>query len=215
MSFSSAQSGRLVLELTLISRGKWAISRRRSLAWLGTAAGTLLHRQAFALEPEVPIPLQVSLLDRVIPFDRNFHLRAIGHLSMAVVVDERDGDSVRIGAQLLNELSARESLGNYRVSATRVAFKSTAALIEDCRRLKAGVVYVTPGIAEATPKLAAGLRGMRVLTVGSLPEQVPQGLVLGSAVRSGKPRVLVNLSEARQQEIDFRADFLRMAEVVG
>jgi hypothetical protein len=175
----------------------------------------LLHQQAFGVEPEVPIPLQVSLLDRVIPFDRNFHLRAAGQLSLAVLVDDKNEDSVRIGAQLLNELSARESLGNYRLSATRVAFKSTAGLVEDCRRLKAGVVYVMPGVREATPKLAAGLRGMRVLTVGSLPEQVPQGLVLGSAVRSGKPRVLVNLSEARQQEVDFRADFLRMVEVVG
>jgi hypothetical protein len=175
----------------------------------------LLHRQAQGLEPEVPLRLQVSLLDRVIPFDRNFHVRVVGQLSLAIVVDDGNEDSVRVGAQLLNELSARESLGNYRLTAHRVPFKSMSGLVEDCKYLKAGVVYVTPGVREATPRLATGLRGMKVLTVGTMPEQVPGGLVLGSAVRSGKPRVLVNLTEARQQEVDFRADFLRMAEVVG
>jgi hypothetical protein len=40
-------------------------------------------------------------------------------------------------------------------------------------------------------------------------------LALGFAARSGKPRILVNLKQARLQGVDFRADFLRMAEVVG
>jgi hypothetical protein len=77
------------------------------------------------------------------------------------------------------------------------------------------VVCVTPGVREPAAKLATALQGLRVLTVGTVPEDVKQGLVLGFAVRSGKPRVLVNLRQARRQDVDFRADFLRMAEVVG
>jgi hypothetical protein len=48
-----------------------------------------------------------------------------------------------------------------------------------------------------------------------MPEHAAEGAVLCSAVRSGKPRVLINLTQAKLQEVDFRADFLRMAEVVG
>jgi hypothetical protein len=174
-----------------------------------------LSRTGAALEPEVPIRLQVSLLDRVIPFDRNFGVRVHGRLSLAVVVDESNEDSVRIGAQLLSELGARERLGDHPLLAVRVPFKSVQGLSDECKRLKAGVVYVTPGVREPIASLAATLLGLKVMTVGTMPEQVSQGLVLGSAVRSGKPRVLVNLSQARLQEVDFRADFLRLAEVVG
>jgi YfiR/HmsC-like len=188
------------------------VTRRASLA---LAAAALVHAQAGAAEPEVPIRLQVSLLDRVIPFDRNFSVRVYGKLSVLIVVDKSNEDSSRAGTQLEAELTARETLGSYPLVAARVTYGGAATLVDSCKRLRAGVVYLTPGIGESIAALADALRGLRVLTVGSMPEQVAQGLVLGAAVRSAKPRVLVNLSRARQQDVDFRADFLRMAEVVG
>lgn len=191
------------------------VSRRASLVWVGAAASLAIAENSVALEPEVPIRLQISLLDRVIPYDRNFAIRVHGRLTVAVLVDEQNVDSVRVGAQLYSELTTRKSLGNYGLSAARLPFVSVARLTEECKRLRAGVVYVTPGLREATGSLAAALQGLKALSVGTVPEQVSAGLVLGSAVRSGKPRVLVNLKQARQHEVDFRADFLRMVEVVG
>lgn len=191
------------------------LSRRTSLIGLGGFVGFLLPRSAAALEPEVPVRIQVSLLNRVIPFDRKFAIRVHGTLSVVVVVDDHDIDSVRVGAQLLSELTSLDSLGSFEHHATRVTFSSAQALSDECRRLQAGVVYVTPGLREPTIKVAEALQGLKVLSVATLPEQVAQGLVLGSSARSGKPRVLVNLKQAKLQEIDFRADFLRMVEVIG
>jgi hypothetical protein len=114
----------------------------------------------------------------------------------------------------LAELSALSSLGNYAFSATRVGFTATPSAAEDCKKLRAGVVCLTPGLREPTSRVMRELEGQRALTVATLADDVALGCVLGFAVRSGKPRVLVNLARARQQEIDFRADFLRMAEVV-
>lgn len=188
------------------------VTRRASLAWV---AASLVQTRAQAVEPEVPIRLQVSLLDRVIPFDRNFSVRVHGKLSVLIVVDKSNEDSSRVGTQLEAELTGRETLGSYPLVTARVTYGGAATLVDSCKRLRAGIVYLTPGVGESVAALADALRGLRVLTVGSLPEQVAQGLILGAAVRSAKPRVLVNLSRAHQQEVDFRADFLRMAEVVG
>lgn len=188
--------------------------RRRTLGLLGAGAAVLCAADALAADPEVPLRLQVSLLDRVIPFDRNFAVRVHDKLSVVVVVDTSSTDSTRIGAELLRELAALETLGNYPFAVSRVAFAGGQELKDECKRLRAGVVYVTPGMREAVVRLATALQGLRVLTVGAVPEQVTEGLVLGSAQRSGRPRVLVNLSQAKLQEIDFRADFLRMAEVI-
>lgn len=217
--FSNAETGRLTVVVSRFSaaRGYAArfeprFKRRASLAW---AAAALVHTQAFGAEPEVPIRLQVSLLDRVIPFDRNFSVRVHGKLSVLIVVNKSNEDSSRVGTQLEAELSARETLGSYPLVAARVTYGGAATLVDSCKRLRAGIVYLTPGVGESIATLADAMRGLQVLTVGSMPEQVAQGLVLGAAVRSAKPRVLVNLSRAREQGVDFRADFLRMAEVVG
>jgi hypothetical protein len=181
---------------------------------MAAGACCLFEGSAAAVEPEVPIRLQVSLLDRVIPFDRNFAVRVHGQLSAAVVIDSADVDSTRIGAQLLGELSGLRALGNYPLTPVRIGFGGVQPLVEECRRLRVGVVYITPGLTNAVERIAAGLQGLRVLTVGALPEHAKSGLVLSFAVRSGKPRVLVNLAQARKQDVDFRADFLRMAELV-
>jgi hypothetical protein len=185
------------------------------LAGVAATAGVLAAQPALAVEPEVPIRLQVSLLDRVIPFDRNFGIRVHGKLSALVVMEAADPDSTRVAAQLVNELGALPTLGNYPALVARLAFGGVPALVEECKRLRAGVVYFTPGLSATIERLAAALDGLRVLSVGSLPEQAKSGLVLSFAVRSGKPRVLVNLKQARLQEVDFRADFLRMAEVIA
>jgi hypothetical protein len=181
---------------------------------MAATATALVQGTALGVEPEVPIRLQVSLLDRVIPFDRNFPIRVHGKLSAVVVVADSDLDSTRVGAQLLSELGALSTLGNYPLSVARIAFSGVQPLIEECKRLRVGVAYFAPGLSAGVERLAAALQGLRVLSVGSLPEQAKSGLVLSFAVRSGKPRVLVNLKQARQQEVDFRADFLRMAEVI-
>lgn len=86
-------------------------------------------------------------------------------------------------------------------------------MIDECKRLRVGVVWMTT-IGSEVERVATALQGLRVLTVGTLPEHTKSGMVLSFAVRSGKPRVLVNLPQAHRQEVDFRADFLRMAEVL-
>lgn len=191
------------------------LNRRTFLGWAAASLGLFWNRRAWALEPEVPIRLQVDLLGRVIAYDRGFARRVSGELVVMVVASAHDSDSKRVAAQVLSELQGRTRLGDYRQRTSHTTFVGVAALVEECRRRKTGILYFGPGLGVPVGELADALSGLGILTVATLPDQVRQGLVLGFAARSGKPRLLVNLSEARRQRVDFRADFLRMAEVVG
>lgn len=190
-------------------------TRRAWLALAGASTAMLWDADAFAIEPEVPVRLQIDLLSRVIPYDRNFAIRVHGELQVAVLVDAGDSDSSRIGNQVLNDLQGRATLASFKQRPTRLTASNVSAVVDECRRRQAGVVYMTPGLRLPVSGLASALQGLGVLTVAAMPEQVRQGAVLGFAVRSGKPRLLVNLTQARRQQVSFRADFLRMAEVVG
>jgi hypothetical protein len=191
------------------------IGRRTMLGWTAASATLLWHGDVFALEVEVPLRLQVDLLNRVLPYDRNFASRVHSELKIAIITDSGHIDSTRIGAEMLAEFHERPTLGGVRQHASRITFTSTQTLVDECRQQRVGLLYVTPGVRTPIGPLATALHGLGVLTVAAIPEQVRQGLVLGFAVRSGKPRLLVNLTQARQQQVNFRADFLRMAEVVG
>jgi len=190
-------------------------NRRTFFGWAGASLALIWNRRAWALEPEVPIRLQVDLLGRVIAYDRGFAQRVRGELVVTVVAAADDSDSARVAAQVFSELQGRTQLGVYRQRTSHTTFVGVDALVDECRRRKTGILYFGPGLGVPIRELADALAGLGILTVATLPDQVRQGLVLGFAARSGKPRLLVNLSQARRQRVDFRADFLRMAEVVG
>jgi hypothetical protein len=52
-----------------------------------------------------------------------------------------------------------------------------------------------------------------LLTVGATPEYVESGIVLGFDLVSGRPKLLINLSQARKQQVDFPASVLRLMKV--
>ncbi len=191
------------------------ITRRALLALAGATAALAWDGEALAVDPEVPVRLQIDLLNRVIPYDRNFATRVRGELQIGVLTDISDTEAHRVANQVLNELRGRPMLGNFPQRPSQIAASNVAAIVDECRRRKLGVLYVTPISRLSISALAVALQGLGVMTVAAIPEHVRQGAVLGFAVRSGKPRLLVNLTQAKQQQVSFRADFLRMAEVVG
>jgi hypothetical protein len=57
------------------------------------------------------------------------------------------------------------------------------------------------------------LTPVSVLSVGDVPEYVPDGVVLGFDLEAGKPKLLVNLDQARRQNVEFTSDVLRLMKV--
>jgi hypothetical protein len=74
-------------------------------------------------------------------------------------------------------------------------------------------VYLTPGFDDDVPRIGASLRGVDVLSLGAVPDYVSQGVVLGFDLESGKPKILINLDQAKQQNVSFPADVLRLMKV--
>jgi hypothetical protein len=74
-------------------------------------------------------------------------------------------------------------------------------------------VFLGPGLESEMARVRAALTGLDVISVAASREYVPLGAVLGFELASGKPRILVNLPQARKQNVDFRADVLKMMRV--
>ncbi|HEX2678147.1 MAG TPA: YfiR family protein [Polyangiales bacterium] len=178
------------------------------------AAATFGLSIAGAEDAEVPVRLQIDLLGRVLPYDRNFAARAGEELHVLVVIKSDDADSKRLGAQILAELRARSLLGQVRHTTELVSFSDARTLAGLCKARRAGLVYLSSGLRNELPAIAQALRGSDVLSVATLADDVKRGAVLGFSASSGKPKLLVQLAQARSQHVDFRADFLRLAQVV-
>ena len=163
---------------------------------------------------EVPVRLQAELLSKVVAYDRNFPERARGRALVLVVVAPGDAASERLGEQIQSELGVLEQFGGLPHAEEVVRFSSRRALADLVKSRGAAVVYLSGGFGEEMPAVASLLAELSVLSVGVTPAYVPKGAVLGFDAEAGRPKLVVNLKQARLQKVAFRPELLKLARVI-
>jgi hypothetical protein len=177
-------------------------------------AAAVPPRLASAEQPEVPIRLQAELLAKVAGYDRSFAERAQGMAVVLIAVRQGDPDSERIAAELAAELERRPIIGGVPHREQIVRYENPKALAEACRAQRASIVVLSAGFENEAASIAAALARAGVLSVSTIASYVERGVVLGFSARSGKPTIVINLAQAKQQGVDFRADLLKLAKVL-
>jgi hypothetical protein len=194
----------------------WQKPWRRSVVLLlsGLCAGILLARVCLAQNVTVPADLQAELLSKVSTYDRNFQPRAGGLVRVLIVVQRGTPRSERSGALFKGALSGLDRLGGLPHEEEIVHYDSAAALGRRCRAERVSIVYVTPGLDGEITQLRVAFSGLDVLTVSEVADYVPAGLVLGFELLSGKPKMVLNLEQAKLQNVHFDPSVLRLMRVV-
>jgi hypothetical protein len=191
---------------------------RLARAWrwaAGVVASVLLLAAPLGAEQvQIPARLQAALVAKVAAYDTHFAARARGHALVLIVVANGKAESERFGEEIRAELSVQPKIGGADHSEEIVHFSSGAELAKLCRERHAALVYVAPALSSEVPEIASALSDVDVLSVAALAGDVAQRLVLGFARESGRPKLLVNLQQARRQNVAFNPDLLRLVRVV-
>jgi hypothetical protein len=182
-------------------------------AFLAALVAFLVPRAGRADEGVVPAELQAELLSKLAAYDRNFPARAGDMVHVLVVVKTGDARSKLSAASMQLALSRVERIGGLPHQEKVVQFESGDALAKLCKTIRASIVYVTPGLDDGVDAIRTSLRGVDVLSVAAVADYVPRGVVLGFELLSGKPRITLNLEQAKLQNVNFKADALSLMKV--
>jgi hypothetical protein len=170
-------------------------------------------RQSHAEDVAVPLPMQVQLFSSVADYDKGFAERAKGKVKI-VLLTSKNPDSARAATQVQGALARLAQIGGQPHEESTVRFESGAALANLCTSNGISVVFLMPGFQSEIADIKKSLDGVNVLSVATIGSYVQQGVVLGFDVISGKPKLLVNLGQARAQKVAFKAELLKMVKVV-
>jgi hypothetical protein len=173
----------------------------------------LLSRSARADGIAVPIRLQAELLSKVASYDRNFEARTGERVRTLLLMKQGDPDSNRAAAEMRSALSSIPTIGALPHEEEVATFTTAPNLAEMCRSRKVSILYLAPGFSELVETLREAIADLGLLSVGSLAEYVPNGIVLGFDLVSGHSKLLINLTQARRQHIEFRAEILKLTKV--
>jgi hypothetical protein len=187
-----------------------------TLALLFACFGTALPlgpETAAADEVSVPIELQVDLLERIVRYERTFAAEATP-VHVVVVSRASSPESLRVTGQLVAGLRRAGSLGGRPVDAGTLSYTTAAALRAEVGASHARIVYLAAGLGDEIGHITTALSGAGVITVSAVGADVDRGAVVGFELVSARPRIVVNLTRARAEQLQFNAQFLRLARVV-
>jgi hypothetical protein len=168
---------------------------------------------AHAEEVPVPVALQAELLAKVAGYDKNLPARAGEKVHIALLEKSGNADSARVVAQMASALDPIGPIADLPHDQVVVRWAGAAALATLIHEKHVAIVFVSPGFSEEIGAIRAALDGIDVLTVSAVPDHVPRGIVLGFDLMSGKPKLLVNLTQARKQNVALKAQVLKMMRV--
>jgi len=181
---------------------------------LGLAAlGLTFSSLASASSVQVPFSVQADLIAKVASFDRNFGARAGARALVFIMQMPNDAESGAAALELKSALSRVSAVGDRPHEEQVVTYGGAAALAEMVKARKPSIIYFGPGFAKELSAIKNSCSNASLLTVGATPEYVESGIVLGFDLVSGRPKLLINLGQARKQQVDFPASVLRLMKV--
>jgi hypothetical protein len=162
----------------------------------------------------VPIDVQGRLLAKVSAYSKTVLARAGDLLRVLVVSKSGDPESQRLAAQLVAVLGAMPTISNLAHKEQAGTYENPAALAKVVTSQNQTILYLSSGFWEDdVTAIAKALVGVDVFTVAASARYVPQGMILGFGLSSGKPKLLCNLAQAKRQNVALASDILQLMEV--
>jgi hypothetical protein len=184
------------------------------LAIASVLLSSLLVPSALAEEIAVPVRAQVELLAKVASYDRNFRARSGPEAKVLILVQRGNAESLREGGLLMDEIAQVSTIGGLPARPTIVHFTTPQALAEVVRDRRAAIVFLSTGLSEQTAAIGAALSGVDVLSAGLTAAYAQAGVVLAFELQSGRPKIVINLAQARKQNVVFSPELLKLARVI-
>lgn len=158
---------------------------------------------------DVPAPLALTLMLKVLTYDGEFGHHGTGDFVVLVPGDAEAGKSV---------LEAVDQIEHKAILGRRLSFVVVTPneLEKKANELKASAVLAPRGTtnaqAQAISKLGAASHLYTLALDSRLVEN--EGLMLGVALNAGKPQLVMNVTAARAAGADFKPTVLKIARTV-
>jgi hypothetical protein len=185
---------------------------------LATVLIALLCASAGGAEP-MPFPpdVQITLLLKILTYDRSFQAKSKSGVTIGVVFVPTDAQSVKTKDDILKtlQLVADRTIKNVPIRAVALEYKDPASLAKAVVAGGVNVFYIAPGNADTLQALLRMSHTRGITTATGVPEYVHRGVAIGIGIKADKkPDILINLPNSRQEGSEFDASLLRIATVV-
>jgi len=179
----------------------------------GCVVGICITLAAFAEDASAPAAVQGQILVRLMLYERRFVKRAPNEVVVLLLQKAGNSDSINAVGQMQKVLRDIGVINGMPIRSEVLTFGTAADLAALCQAEGASVVYVTPGFHGDAGAIAKALVGSEVVTFSAVEDYVADGITVGINVVAGRPKMSINLTQARLQGLDFASSVLNLARI--
>lgn len=165
-------------------------------------------------EPAVPLQLQAELTVKVIEYAQQPPIRSGDVVRLGILVKSSGAQSTHFGAELKAALDRIDTIAGLPHEQTLLQWSDSTRLVDEIVRRKLTIVYVAPGLDSDIPVIAQAVQEMPIITVAATDSYVRNGVILGFELVSGRPKMIFNLRQARQQGVAFGSAVMKLMRIV-
>jgi hypothetical protein len=159
---------------------------------------------------------QVTLLLKILTYDRQIEAKAGKELVIGIVSVPRDLDAAKAMEAVLNTLHGyrEKTVKRLPLNYYQQTYSTPEKLESWIRSKKISVLYVTPGHDHHLDEILSICQKLKITTTTGVPGYVHKGVSVGIGARQSKPQILINLTSSRREGSEFDASLLRIATVI-
>ena len=187
----------------------------RSKAILLVAATLLTPvSSARAEDPAIPLQLQAELTAKLVEYAQSPSTQGLSVMRIGILVRNGSVESQHFGSELKAAFGRMATIAGLAHEEVVITWSNGAALAEEARRRQLFAVYLTPGMRGEVAAVARALEGAAIISVAAIDAYVSNGAILGFELVSGRPRMVLNLAQAKKQGVAFRAQVMKLMRIV-
>lgn len=168
-----------------------------------------------AAADEVPVNLQVKILSKMSTYIVDFVPAGTTAVKIMVLYPGAANSPSRGALAVAAALEQVGTFGELKAESKVTPYADAKTFKETLAAEKPRVLFLSPEFNEkAAAEVVEAISGSSVVTVSGTGAHVKLGVILGFSLVEARPRVLVNLKQAKKEKIDFRNGLLAHAVIV-
>lgn len=155
-----------------------------------------------------PLSRQVLILTKVLSHSKKISGKS-GNLQFGILGDRNDFVSKTLQKTMYESIKENDK--------AQVGPRKIVPVMVDISRLKSAkvdVLYITPGMKKHLDKIVAYSRDKRVLTISGVADHLDKGVSVGILPKGDAYQIVLNLTGADQEEVDFDAALHKLAKIM-
>ncbi len=168
-----------------------------------------------AYDMPVPVELQYPLFLKILTFDRNLKARVGKEIVIGIVYQGKFKSSLRVKDEFVNVIKNSPIKNVQEIPVKQVSINIDESDLKSfISKEKIDALYITPMRAMEIESIIKLSREKKIITLTGIPNYVKVGLSVGIDAKDNQPQIVINLSGAKGEGVDFSSQLLKLAKVI-